>query len=129
MEESPDVLSVVRQAKERRVEQLGLASVVPTSNVRNNVRNLGSTRCREIEFTLSPSCYEGVEVVEVPPSAVPGVGQEEFRVHFVGLQVSDVDDPDPIGMSLQSLRKVIESLVRIQGTVKDELNAHHTFVI
>lgn len=96
-------LSVVRQTEQRGVEQLWLASVVPAGEIRHDVCDFRGARSREVEFTLSPGSNECVEIVDVPSSAVPGVSQEEFRAHFVGLQVSNVDDPNPVSVSLKSL--------------------------
>lgn len=97
-------LSVVRKAVSSLVVQFRLASRVPTSDVRDNVRNYDCVLARYAKLSLCPGSHEGVEVARVPNSCVPAERREELDAQLVRLEVAYVENPNTVCLSVDGKR-------------------------
>lgn len=109
-------LSIVRETERRRIQQFRLAVGVEARDVRNDARNNLSVFRGEREFALRPLRHEGVEVVVVPDRGVPSIRDEKLRFHFVGLEVTDVDNPDASGITRSRKRHLLVCLCHVSAS-------------
>ena len=91
-----NLLAVVVEAVRGRVEQLRLATVVEARHVGDESGDLGGLRGARVELALRPAGHERVDVGRVPDLGIPSESEEELGVQLVGLEVTDVKDPDAV---------------------------------
>ena len=84
--------------------------------------------CRNVELSLRPRCYEGSQIIVRPQGRIPCVSEEKFDVHFVGFQIPDVNNPDPVCLSFKSKRKLFIRLDSV-SIVMQEIPSSLTLAI
>lgn len=103
-------LSVADQTKRRRIQQLRLDPTQHHCHVRTDARHLRRIRRIQPELARSPSGDEIIEVVEIKDGGVIGEGSIELDGHLVRLEVTDIEDPDLGGLTIDCERELLVDL-------------------
>lgn len=79
-------------------------------DIPNYTSNLGCIGSGEIKLALRPAGHKAAKVGWVPLGGVVAISEEELDVHFVWLEVTDVQAPDICGLPRYRSGHLVESL-------------------
>ena len=106
-------LSVIDQTICRRVQQFRLSSCIESRQVGNNLSHRSSLWERQTEFALCPLRNEIWEVVWRPSGSVPSIIDEEFYFSLIRLEISNVENPETVSLTIDGNWHLFVNLVQI----------------